>query len=252
MQRTRCRLFSCRLSLSLSLSSSSAKWDEHSRVSQGACVGLTFCDCWKSKSLTRNFPMKNSEESVLSSTSTTLLYESHFAYNHPVKHRALPRGLSVSKTSVLQMKQYSLKSAKCIEQPTWTLEFQLGSLGLLAKCSSRKEGEKRFQMSGWKAVTTDRSFTLSALTVPSGCNLAIAQCQRLSFGTCCRVRSLIFTYTLNESCKVLLQNAWGFQYSPWIATFTYPFLLLQHLCARLDPPHCSTTLLSSSFPSDAS
>lgn len=104
MQRTRCRLFSWRLSLPLSLSSSSAKWDEHSRVSQGACVGLTFCDCWKSKSLTRTFPMKNSEESVLSSTSTTLLYESHFAYNHPVKHRALPHGLSVSRTSVLQMK----------------------------------------------------------------------------------------------------------------------------------------------------
>ena len=103
---------------------------------------------------------------------------------------------------------------------------------LLSKCSSRKEVKKRLQMRGWRAVTTNGSFALSALSALSGSSLAKTSANTIYLEPAAGT-SFISTHTLSESGKVLLQKPWGFQSSPWITRFPYLyFLLSQHLCPR--------------------
>lgn len=154
---------------------------------KGPLWGLMFCNCWKSKSLTEPFLSKTVKQwAVLLSTSTTnfpadswstFLHDIHSVYNHFTRHRALLCGLSVFKTYTLHIKYHSWQISKFIKQPTWALEFQFTRDGLLATWCSRKETGKGFHTSVWKAVTINRSFTLSALSAPSGSNLAIDQSQ---------------------------------------------------------------------------
>lgn len=181
---------------------------------------------------------------------STFIHNLHLVYSHPMRHVAPLRGLSVFETSTSQTKWHSLKIATFIKQPKWALEFQLTSL--LARCGSRKEIEKRLQTSVWKAVTTNGSFTLSALTSPSGSNQHQANaCIHLEH-TAGRTHfpPLPYLSPINSFHRTLGVFHTHFR-SPHVNILS--FLLLQHLCARTQPHHLPPgTLLSSSLPSDSS
>ena len=127
-----------------------AQWS----ISRGF-VQPTFCDCWKSEPLTRALPMRNSEGSVLLTTSND-----HFPVDlQPQPFSRIPPSFLTSyeaQGSSLWLgcfqdlcftnKVTFFKNCKMYQATKVGFGIPIKQPPLLSKCSSRKEVKKRFQM----------------------------------------------------------------------------------------------------------